>query len=199
MKCAYGCGNEAKYTMKNGKPCCESHNSKCPSLRLKNSNGTKQSHSNGKRNYKHLDAVRNWSVGKTALEDDRIKLTAEVTKKSTLFNWMTKYRSYECELCKLSEWQGKYIRLHIDHIDGDRTNNDITNLRWLCPNCHAQTPTYCGKNNSGKKKVADDVLLEALKTNTSIHSALRSVGLADSGNRGRAKILMRLHNISFEN
>ena len=32
-------------------------------------------------------------------------------------------------------------------VDGDSKNNKLDNLRFLCPNCHAQTDTYCGKNN----------------------------------------------------
>ena len=197
MECAYGCGNEAKYTMKNKKVCCQPHSNKCPALRKKNSIGTKKSHENGKRNYDHLDGVRNWSAAKTALDDHRLKLRVNKPTKGTLFNWMVKYKKYECEICKLSEWNSGYIRLHIDHIDGNRYNNDIKNLRWLCPNCHSQTPTYCGKNNSGKKKVSDEILVEALKTNSNISSALLSVGLAGSGNRKRAEILMKLHNIHY--
>ncbi len=38
-----------------------------------------------------------------------------------------------------------------DHIDGNRSNNREENLRWLCPNCHSQTPTF-GKNKTKKKK-----------------------------------------------
>lgn len=52
----------------------------------------------------------------------------------------------QCYVCNLFEWQGKPIALHLDHIDGDRKNNVIENLRILCPNCHSQTDTYCGKN-----------------------------------------------------
>lgn len=58
----------------------------------------------------------------------------------------------ECAICKCSNsWQGKPLSLHLDHIDGDATNNVIENYRLLCPNCHSQTDTYCGKNNKGKK------------------------------------------------
>ena len=51
-----------------------------------------------------------------------------------------------CEKCKNVEWCGEAIPLQLDHIDGNSNNNNLTNLRLLCPNCHAQTDTYCGKN-----------------------------------------------------
>lgn len=52
----------------------------------------------------------------------------------------------KCEICGLSEWNGKPIPLELDHINGRRDDNRLENLRLVCPNCHAQTPTYRGRN-----------------------------------------------------
>lgn len=51
-----------------------------------------------------------------------------------------------CEECGISEWQGKSLKCELDHIDGDRTNHRLENLRILCPNCHSQTSTFRAKN-----------------------------------------------------
>jgi hypothetical protein len=52
----------------------------------------------------------------------------------------------KCSFCGMSEWLRQPIPLELDHIDGDRSNHLLENLRLLCPNCHAMTPTYRGKN-----------------------------------------------------
>lgn len=52
----------------------------------------------------------------------------------------------KCAWCGRKTWRGLPILLELDHIDGDHLNNEIENLRLLCPNCHAQTPTYKGRN-----------------------------------------------------
>lgn len=58
-----------------------------------------------------------------------------------------------CELCGQDEnWKGKKMSLILDHIDGDRENNEIKNLRIVCPNCNATLDTHCAKNK--KKKIA---------------------------------------------
>lgn len=48
-----------------------------------------------------------------------------------------------CKWCRRTTWRGETLVLELDHIDGDKRNNKIINLRMLCPNCHSQTPTYC--------------------------------------------------------
>ena len=53
---------------------------------------------------------------------------------------------HRCCVCGLSEWMGKPIPIELDHVDGNSDNNTRTNLRLLCANCHAQTPTYRAKN-----------------------------------------------------
>lgn len=55
-------------------------------------------------------------------------------------------KEHKCEICGNTEWNGKPIPLQLDHIDGNSHNHILTNLRLICPNCHAQTETYCGKN-----------------------------------------------------
>lgn len=58
-----------------------------------------------------------------------------------------KLLNYRCSHCGLGDfWNGKEITLHLDHINGVRNDHRLDNLRFLCPNCHSQTETYCGRN-----------------------------------------------------
>lgn len=59
---------------------------------------------------------------------------------------------YKCSECGMHEWRGKPISLQLDHINGNRQDNRIENIRILCPNCHSQTDTFCIKNKKGKAK-----------------------------------------------
>lgn len=47
------------------------------------------------------------------------------------------YKPNNCEKCGISEWQGEEVILELDHIDSIHTNNELSNLQILCPNCHA--------------------------------------------------------------
>lgn len=52
---------------------------------------------------------------------------------------------YECRECRIAEWQGRPLVLHLDHINGVHDDNRLENLRLLCPNCHSLTDTFCNR------------------------------------------------------
>lgn len=58
------------------------------------------------------------------------------------------YKEYKCENCGLTEWLGQLIPLELHHKDGNRNHNEIENYQLLCPNCHAFTDSYRGKNSA---------------------------------------------------
>lgn len=69
------------------------------------------------------------------------------------------YFKNECSTCgNNATWLDNTLVLHLDHINGEHTDNRLENLRLLCPNCHSQTATYCGKN---KNRVILAQLVEA--------------------------------------
>lgn len=109
--------------------------------------------------------------------------------------------NYICSKCNICSWLDNKITLEIDHIDGDNTNHDLSNLRYLCPNCHSQTDTWRGRNkNNGKVKVSDEELMTAISETQNIRQALIKVGLTPRGpNYNRVSKLLNTTEIDFKN
>ena len=59
---------------------------------------------------------------------------------------LIKHQGMKCYNCGITKWQNKDIVMDLEHLDGNSTNNDLTNLRLICPNCHSQTSTYKNRN-----------------------------------------------------
>jgi hypothetical protein len=105
---------------------------------------------------KHFNG-QNWSKGKT-LKGIKRRTTNELLVVGSDFqSYKLKLRLLEdnlilnqCSECNISEWKGQKLSLHLDHINGVNNDNRLENLRLLCPNCHSQTSTYCGKNKKKK-------------------------------------------------
>lgn len=95
-----------------------------------------------------------WNKGKRGIGKPRIPLESILVEGSWYQSFKLKRRLFvaglkkaECEECgwaKRSE-EG-YLPLELDHINGNRHDNRLENLRVLCPNCHSLKPTHRGRN-----------------------------------------------------
>lgn len=100
--------------------------------------------------------------GKGIKKDPKRKTVLEYIKSTYVKSYKLKSKLIEdglkeciCECCNEIEWLGQPIPLELHHVDGNHYNNELDNLEILCPNCHALTPSYRGKNigkNIGKNK-----------------------------------------------
>ena len=121
----------------------------------------------------------------------------EYKSRETLKRNLIILRGHYCECCGLSKWNEKEIPLQVHHIDGDSFNNTLDNLQLLCPNCHAQTDTYCGRNKK-IKHISDEQFIEALNNSENIHQAILKLGSTDGRLYERARKLLLRNDVNLK-
>tara|TARA_R110000868_G_scaffold322391_9_gene583326 strand:+ start:4578 stop:5006 length:429 start_codon:yes stop_codon:yes gene_type:complete len=97
---------------------------------------------NIKRHLQRLDVDTKHWTGQGWSKDQRLKDWSKYTKAKNFKKHLVKIKGHSCEECKITEWNKKQLTLELDHVDGNRTNNNLENLKLLCPNCHSQTRTW---------------------------------------------------------
>lgn len=98
-----------------------------------------------------------WNKGLTGIGKPRVPLEKILIRHSIFQSFKLKNRLFTAKLkpqhCEMCGWAQKtesgFLPLELDHINGDRHDNRLENLRVLCPNCHSLTPHHRGR---GRKK-----------------------------------------------
>jgi hypothetical protein len=117
-----------------------------------------------------------WSKGKTKDSDENVKKqslkvrtphelvfcinsgysSSKLYKRLLELGWKK-----ECSDCQISQWREKPIRFHVDHKNGNHSDNRLENLRFLCPNCHQQTETWGVKNKRVDVSKSSDIVISS--------------------------------------
>jgi 5-methylcytosine-specific restriction endonuclease McrA len=147
---------------------------------------------------RHIDErIRNRCIYNT---DEKIFIENSPASISIVRKYLQSKENFqhECYICKLKEWLNQKIPLELDHINGNNRDHREENIRFLCPNCHALTSNYAGKNIKKIKKITDEELLEAIKTSYNVRQSLIKVGMTPkAANYYRVQELLVKYNIRF--
>lgn len=133
----------------------------------------------GKGKTKDKDGINNSSVSLEDIFANKVKIRSNSLKERLIKAGL---KERKCECCKNTEWNGKPIPTELHHIDGNHNNNSLDNLQILCPNCHAQTNTYCGR---GISKLNYEIpkkedLLSKLRESGSVKNLAKSYSVSET-------------------
>lgn len=100
----------------------------------------------------HFDTAAAVRRNKPSYTKEEIFRRNSTASRSGLRRRAVKFGLYtgKCGECGVGDnWNNKPLTIELDHINGINDDNRVENLRWLCPNCHSQTPTH--KNSANRR------------------------------------------------
>ena len=83
---------------------------------------------------------------------DRVRVIEGGGATGTIMRYLIEENNSCAECGQMNIHNNKPLTLQLDHIDGNSDNNDLSNVRLLCPNCHTQTDTYGAKGYGNTRK-----------------------------------------------
>ena len=95
-------------------------------------------------NYQYEEYIRKWKAN--LVDGNRGKKSVLLSQHLRRY-LLEKYR----EKCCLCGWDKRHpvtnrVPLEVNHIDGDSSNNEESNLQLICPNCHSLTDNFRNLN-----------------------------------------------------
>jgi len=152
--------------------------------------GFKEGYDKNRRPFNSSDRIKAVNSVKLKCKINREKLPFESFSKYVRKDILISERGHKCENCNNSEWLNKKITLEVEHINGNNQDNNKTNLKLLCPNCHSLTPTWRRRKKS--TSISDETIKDTLKTSSSIKETLLKCGLSPNGANYK-----RIHELKF--
>lgn len=93
-----------------------------------------------------------YKVKETKEKNLKLFLEGKLLRRERIYEILIERDGNQCSECKITEHNGKPIRLWVDHKDGNATNNAPDNFRLICPNCDSQSETFGAKNLGNGRK-----------------------------------------------
>ena len=89
-------------------------------------------------------------LGQAHNQGKELKTFEGLSKSGAIKKRLIKETEHRCQECQNTTWNGKLITLELEHVDGNNLNNERSNLKLLCPNCHSQTSTWRNRKRDGR-------------------------------------------------